>query len=436
MSTNGINEAFNAGFKVKLQNRGPKSSGITFELKSVFDEMAKQGLIKDTDGKELTKQDALNLYAKLNEMHQETNRATNYTRMQAGQEFNYTADEMKALAQAAGYEIIEEAPAEVGSEPQEETPAVEPSIDEAPIAEPPEGEDSEYDQAITVGVKPEEEKSSIADLKQQIKDNKAENKELRQEIRAQRREARIERREERRSERAERRNARIQAKIDSDRELKAEEPIKPIVTGPANDPEYEKGRLSLVEEDFNANGQVGKISQGKYYINGTEVAKEVYEVAKNKANANATVKEKTMTEKQLAEYLNHDSSYQKYKNSLAQMDNIMKELETKYNFNRGDFRDETNMHFANETDGNKYSQAKWNYNLYSRALPQYEKEMAEWKDGSCGKDSYYRHNSTTWTNLERITLANGQRAWKTDQGTFYPGPNGMPGYDKVPQEEL
>lgn len=374
MGTNGINEVFNAGFNVKLQNRGPKSSGITFELKSVFDEMAKQGLIKDTDGKGLTKQDALNLYAKLNEMHQQTNRATNYTRMQVGQEFNYTSEEMKALAQAAGYEIIEQAPAKVDSEPQEETQAVEPSIDEAPIAGPPEGEDPEYDQAVTVGVDSEEEK--------------------------------------------------------------AEEPLKPIVTGPANDPEYEKGRLSLVEEDFNANGQVGKISQGKYYINGTEVSKEVYEVAKNKANTNATVKEKTMTEKQLAEYLNHDSSYQKYKNSLAQMDNIMKELETKYNFNRGNFRDETNMHFANETDGNKYSQAKWNYNLYSRALPQYEKEMAEWKDGSCGKDSYYRHNSTTYTNLERITLANGQRAWKTDQGTFYPGPNGMPGLEKVPQEEL
>lgn len=37
MSTNGVNEAFNAGHIVKLQNRGPKSSGITFELKSVFD---------------------------------------------------------------------------------------------------------------------------------------------------------------------------------------------------------------------------------------------------------------------------------------------------------------------------------------------------------------------------------------------------------------
>lgn len=112
MSTNGINEVFNAGLKVKLQNRGSNSSGITFELKSIFDEMAKRGLIKDTDGKGLTKQNALDLYAKLNEIHEATHRATNYTRMQVGQEFDYTADEMKALASAAGYEIIQKPAAE------------------------------------------------------------------------------------------------------------------------------------------------------------------------------------------------------------------------------------------------------------------------------------------------------------------------------------
>ncbi len=60
--------------------------------------------------------------------------------------------------------------------------------------------------------------------------------------------------------------------------------------GPANDPNYEASRLSLVKEDFNANGQVGKISQGKYYINGMEVSKDVYDSAKASATANDTVK--------------------------------------------------------------------------------------------------------------------------------------------------
>ncbi|MBQ8168320.1 hypothetical protein IJZ97_02765, partial [bacterium] len=111
MGVNGVYGPFNTDQKIKLQNRGA-NSGITFELKSVFDQMAKDGLIKDTDGKGLTKTDAQNMYEDLNKMHQETGRATNYTKMQVGQEFTYTADEMKALAQAAGYEVVEQAPLE------------------------------------------------------------------------------------------------------------------------------------------------------------------------------------------------------------------------------------------------------------------------------------------------------------------------------------
>lgn len=65
----------------------------------------KKGLIKDKDGKGLTKQDALNMYNALNKIHQEKGLATNYTRMQAGQEFNYSAEDLKAMAEAAGYEI-------------------------------------------------------------------------------------------------------------------------------------------------------------------------------------------------------------------------------------------------------------------------------------------------------------------------------------------
>lgn len=42
MYLNGFNDTFKAGFTVKLQDRGGNSSGITFELKSIFEEMAKK----------------------------------------------------------------------------------------------------------------------------------------------------------------------------------------------------------------------------------------------------------------------------------------------------------------------------------------------------------------------------------------------------------
>ena len=102
----GINNVFKNGQKIELKNRGV-NSGITYELKSVFDELAKRGVLKDKDGKGLSKKDALNLYNALNKIHKETNRATNYTKMQVGQNFEYTADEMKQLAKAAGYDIVE-----------------------------------------------------------------------------------------------------------------------------------------------------------------------------------------------------------------------------------------------------------------------------------------------------------------------------------------
>ncbi len=108
METNKINEAFTKGYNVQLRYQGPKSSGITWELKSIFSDMEKQGLIKDLDGKGFTKNDAVNLYNTLNKIHQDTNRATNYTQMQEGQEFNYTAEEMKTLAKSAGYEIFDQ----------------------------------------------------------------------------------------------------------------------------------------------------------------------------------------------------------------------------------------------------------------------------------------------------------------------------------------
>ncbi len=100
------NSFFSQNHEIKLQKRS-NASGITVELKCVFDELAKQGIIKDKDGEGLTKKDALNLYNMLNNIHKNTNRSTNYSSMQDGQSFTYTAEEMKALAQAAGYEIVD-----------------------------------------------------------------------------------------------------------------------------------------------------------------------------------------------------------------------------------------------------------------------------------------------------------------------------------------
>ena len=450
MSTNGINEVFNSDFKIKLGNRGPKSSGITFELKSVFDEMAKRGMIKDTDGKGLTKQDALNLYAELNKIHEQTNRATNYTTMQVGQEFEYTADEMKALLKAAGYEIEEpevpekpeapEKPEEFKMEPLKkldiEIESLKVEYNAPPLERP-----KLLSEAAKEGPAVEETVVEEADNTEAGGTDK----------KAERREAR----EARQKERLENRQKRIDARKER-QELK--EALK------AAEPEFESG------------GQTGKIIDGKYYINNKEVTKEAFETAQTKALSNEKLVEskspfdKTysaeefaelynmpiqnvpaenepaiqsqqksqpiMTDQQLQEYLANDTSYQAHKKTLQDADNLMKELETKYNFERGDFRGQMNMTFSNEEDDTRYFNAKFIYESYTRELPNYEKEMANWVDGPCGENSYHDLKYMRLTNLERITLSNGQKAWKTDQGVFYPGPNGLPGPNIVPEEYL
>lgn len=271
MSTNGINEALSAGFKVKLQNRGAKSSGITFELKSVFDEMAKQGLIKDTDGKGLTKQDALNLYEKLNKIHQETKRATNYTTMQVGQEFDYTADEMKALAKAAGYEIVEktaENPERPKIEPLESLPAItdtivtqaeapELSIKTRPVEHPevPKTEDNTIATVPDAEVPADGEENPVSDTAEEAPMTARERREAR--------------REERREERLERSQEKAEL----------------------------KKALAEAVPEFQFRGQTGRIIDGKYYINNREVKQDVFENAKLKAASAQASNRKSGSEK-------------------------------------------------------------------------------------------------------------------------------------------
>ncbi len=277
MSTNGVNGAFNEGIKIKLQNRGPKSSGITWELKSIFEDMAKEGVIKDTDGKGLSKNDALNLYNELNKIHQETNRATNYTRMQAGQEFTYTAEEMKALAKAAGYEIAEQ-------KDEQTTEPAQPKVDDDTVKkdkniDPNQPEKDENVEKEQVTSKTPKEK--IDELNEEIDQKRQEIKDLKEERRTTRRELRSERREERREARAERREARIERREERKEARSARRSEKQEI-------QRQKAALDEIlnaEADFNNNGQIGKIVNGKYYINGNEVTKDVYEIAKTKSEA-------------------------------------------------------------------------------------------------------------------------------------------------------
>lgn len=143
-------------------------------------------------------------------------------------------------------------------------------------------------------------------------------------------------------------------------------------------------------------------------------------------------KSQPMTDEQLQEYLAQDEIYQGFKSEESRIDARMREIETKLGFTRGG-----SDHLAKLLGSEYYEQYtndEFNLIRCQNELPLYEKFMKEWQNGA---KAAFTYNNVIHLNCEQITLSNGQRAYKSDQGTFYPGRGGFPDLDnKVPDELL
>lgn len=154
------------------------------------------------------------------------------------------------------------------------------------------------------------------------------------------------------------------------------------------------------------------------------------ESVKTATNTNSqSVGENTKKPQSTEEYLAKDTHYQGYSNQLETENKYMSTIENKYKFTRGDLMGNLNINDSNDMD--KYNETQMKSKILDSNLKAYKNEMTNWKDGSLGEKSFYSINGHNFTNLERITLQNGQRAWKSNEGCFYPGPNGQPGFEKV-----
>lgn len=478
MSTNGVNDVFNAGLKLKLQDRGAQKSGITWELNSVFGEMAEQGLIKDTNGDGLTKQEALSLYNELNKLHKETNRATNYTTMKVGQEFNYTADEMKALAKAAGYEVVET--------PKEEPKPVEPPKDETqeqpPVEEtkePPVEPETPADPEPSTEVpkKPivtedgvmlprldmkDSEGNPITDIskygltKQADGTYKTHNgksytvKEVNEYFRQLEEDA---------------------TGIDTKWRNKAGElgiEVKPGMTNKEVKEAVKTEEKAIKELTKQAKALGIEVSKG---MTSADIKKAI-EAAQAKDTAPTTVVTTPTTppttpsatppatppatdpattpsldidnffvnpfedkgpqltpeqEQKLNEYLAQDKIYQGFKGKSDRLNASLEALRQKYNV-------QSNLELGRYGGQELLDQITF-IEMLDSDVKEYRTVMANWKDGF----AWGRYSATgvgTYTNVERITLKDGQRAYKTDQGTFYPNADGNPGSIRVKEELL
>lgn len=137
----------------------------------------------------------------------------------------------------------------------------------------------------------------------------------------------------------------------------------------------------------------------------------------------------------------NDKTYKTLDSELKRLQAEISKFEKENNISENDRFSKSKAMLA---DG--YSDYRMNKHIYENLkddFESYKKVMDNWQDGK--KSPAFTANRTVngqtllnvnYTNIECITLKNGQKAYKTDQGTFYPYQNGNPGQQKVPDELL
>lgn len=184
---------------------------------------------------------------------------------------------------------------------------------------------------------------------------------------------------------------------------------------------------------------------------------------KVKNNDDVIVGEKTLKVEQqkvdVDEYLKSDKNYQMHKEIYNTLKADFIRLGRQYDVAPGDIED-AKKKITNPEDLQRYISSMNTIYNERNSLSAYRKEMEEWRDGPLNRHElvringeasgtggdyaeifrnnriYVQNNDKIYTNVERMTLANGQHVWKSDQGVFYPGANGKIGLDEVPAELL
>ena len=128
-----------------------------------------------------------------------------------------------------------------------------------------------------------------------------------------------------------------------------------------------------------------------------------------------------------------------YKGIVDDIDSSMQEIETKYKFKRSDRLGVFNIKDSEESD--KYARLSMDLKIRTRLFKSYTMNMENWKDGASGEGSFVNHNGTKFTNIERVTLANGQHAYKASKNGgeikyYYPYWDGTVGGPEISPEKL
>lgn len=136
-------------------------------------------------------------------------------------------------------------------------------------------------------------------------------------------------------------------------------------------------------------------------------------------------------------YLAQDTVYQGFLRVQNSVNSRIAELEERYGITPGD--DFGVFQITDQNDKSDYTRYGLLRGTLIDNLNAYKTTMQNWQDGIKFTEVSWTatgRGTHVYTNVESITLPNGQKAYKTDQGTFFPRENGKIGDQKVPENLL
>ena len=183
------------------------------------------------------------------------------------------------------------------------------------------------------------------------------------------------------------------------------------------------------------------------------------EMAKRKVDLISTEQQTNNKKAEIQEYLKKDENYKEWQQYYDKAYSRIFEISQKYGLEATSI-ELAKSKISNSEDLQEYVSLLNTLYNERNSLSKYEEEVANWQDGPLprntaklvrwhgeteGIGSNYaefmkgdrvlvQHNGRLYSNVERITLKNGQHAWKSDQGVFYMWSNGKIGLDEVPKE--
>lgn len=154
------------------------------------------------------------------------------------------------------------------------------------------------------------------------------------------------------------------------------------------------------------------------------------------------IKDRGLNDEEFEQYIKLDGNYIAKSNYKSDIDRRMSEIESKYNFARGDVQGRLRANLSSgmdNTDFKDYRNMEFFMNAFGNNFEEKFKEVLKnWVDTPKDEDAskrFFRRGSVNLTNVRKETLPDGTKVYNTNQGYYDLYFDGLPG-KKMDENEL